>query len=127
MNFPTNSDAALHRSPAAHDMRGGVTVAELYRQMWRCAAGARGWLFFSSRLLVASQLIKLLVPWFAAQAIETLQKAGTTGLAACLPRVAAIIGVSIGCWLVHKPRSRDRALGRGLGAALGRPTTSTCN
>ena len=106
MNFPTSTDAALHPLQPAHaaiDAEAGVTVAELYRQMWGYAAGARGWLVFSSALLVASQLIKLLVPWLAAQAIQTLQKVGTTGLASCFPWVAAIVGVSVGCWLMHGP------------------------
>ena len=79
-----------------------TSVANLYREMWRYAQGARGWLVLSSVMLVASQLIKLLVPVFTARAIETLQN-GRGGAAACVPWIAAIIGVYVGCWSLHGP------------------------
>ena len=81
-----------------------ATVRDLYRQMWIHAAGARGWLALSSVMLIASQLIKLLVPWFAAQAVDALARAtGGRGLAECLPWVAGIVAASVGCWLLHGP------------------------
>jgi ABC-type multidrug transport system fused ATPase/permease subunit len=76
-------------------------IATLYRQMWACAAGARGWLLLSSTLLVASQGVKLLVPWLTAKAIETLQGPGSMG--ACLPWVAAILAVYVAGWALHGP------------------------
>ena len=53
-----------------------VSYATLYRQMWAYAAGARAPLALAFTLLVTSQLVKLLVPWLAAQAIDTLQQGG---------------------------------------------------
>src|SRR5690349_20114324 len=45
----------------------------LDRNVWRHAAGARVALVGSMLLLVASQLVKLGVPWCAAKAIDALQ------------------------------------------------------
>lgn len=80
-----------------------VGIAGLYRQMWHHAAGARGWLLLSSAMLVASQLVKLLVPWFTSKAIETLQHGQAGAAAACLPWVAGIVGVYAACWALHGP------------------------
>lgn len=96
----TTAAAALpHHQPADHP----VGIAELYRQMWKHADGARGWLLLSSTMLVASQLVKLLVPWCTAQAIDTLQRAQANAAAACVPWIAAIVGVYVVCWALHGP------------------------
>ncbi|HWH84123.1 MAG TPA: ABC transporter ATP-binding protein, partial [Burkholderiaceae bacterium] len=89
------------RSLARADPSEAVGVADLYRQMWAYAAGARGWLLLSSAMLVASQLVKLLVPWLTAQAIDTLQRG--QGAAACLPWIGGVIGVYLVCWSLHGP------------------------
>ncbi len=97
--LPADASAhALLRASTAEP----TSVANLYRGMWRYAQGARGWLVLSSVMLVASQLIKLLVPVFTARAIETLQN-GKGGAAACVPWIAAIVGVYVGCWSLHGP------------------------
>ena len=81
-----------------------ASVSDLYRQMWIHAAGARGWLALSSAMLVASQLVKLLIPWFAAQAVDALVRARSgEGLQACVPWVGGILTASAGCWLLHGP------------------------
>jgi len=80
------------------------SIVDLYRQLWRYAAGARGWLILSSTLLVASQLLKLTVPWLAAQAIDTLQHAvDGAGLRACLPWIGAIVAAGAASWMLHGP------------------------
>ena len=71
--------------------------------MWRHAAGARGWLVLSSAMLIASQLVKLLVPWCTAQAIDTLQGGRPGAAAACMPWVGGIVGVYVVCWALHGP------------------------
>ena len=93
--------ASAHELPQAATTE-TVSIAGLYREMWRYALGARGWLVLSSAMLVASQLIKLLVPVFTARAIDTLQ-GGQGGAAACVPWIAAIVGVYLGCWSLHGP------------------------
>jgi ATP-binding cassette, subfamily B, bacterial len=95
--FSTTAD-----TPAAAPTQ-AVSIAELYRQMWAYAAGARGWLMLSSTMLVGSQLVKLLVPWLTAQAIDTLQRGQAGAAAACLPWVAGIVGVYVACWSLHGP------------------------
>jgi ABC-type multidrug transport system fused ATPase/permease subunit len=89
---------ALHAPGAEPEV---VGIGALYRQMWAYAAGARGWLLLSSAMLVASQLVKLLVPWFTAQAIDTLQRGH--GAAACLPWIGGVIGVYVAGWGLHGP------------------------
>ncbi|MDO9352300.1 MAG: ABC transporter transmembrane domain-containing protein, partial [Solirubrobacteraceae bacterium] len=73
--------------------------------MWHYARGARGWLLLSSAMLVASQLLKLAVPWFSAQAIDLLQKSATGGanLSRCLPWVGGIVGLYALSWAMHGP------------------------
>ena len=96
----TGNAAESHPAPTSD-----ATLRDLYRQMWIHAAGARGWLALSSVMLIASQLIKLLVPWFAARAVDALARAtgGHGSLAECLPWVAGIVAASVGCWLLHGP------------------------
>jgi ABC-type multidrug transport system fused ATPase/permease subunit len=99
----TTTSALPQTDPSRPDAPRAVSVAALYRQMWHHAAGARGWLVLSSTMLVASQLVKLLVPWFTAQAIDTLQKGHTGATAACLPWIGGIVGVYLVCWSLHGP------------------------
>lgn len=80
-----------------------VGIGALYLQVWEHAAGARGWLLLSSAMLVASQLVKLLVPWLTAQAINTLQRGHAGAAAACLPYIAGIVGAYVVCWALHGP------------------------
>ena len=77
----------------------------LYRQMWAHAAGARGPLALAFALLVASQLVKLGVPWLAAQAIDTLQQGagGGSPLGSALPWVGAILAAFAISWVLHGP------------------------
>ena len=81
-----------------------ASFATLYRQMWRHAEGARGWLALAFLLLLASQSVKLAVPWLAAKAIDTLQASGASGhLGAALPWVAAIMATLAASWALHGP------------------------
>ena len=102
------------------DVTRPVSVLALYRQMWAYAAGARGLLVLSSALLVSSQLIKLLVPWLTAQAIDTLQRSGVGSATACLPWVAGIFGVYVAGWALHGP---GRVIERGVSLRVRRALT----
>jgi hypothetical protein len=96
-------DDDVRPAPADGDAA-AVSLTALYRHLWAYAAGARGWLLLSSAMLLSSQFVKLLVPWFAAQAIEALQRSGPTASAsAALPWIGGIVAVSAGCWLLHGP------------------------
>ena len=86
--------------------------AGLYRGIWRYAAGARAAMLGSMALLVASQLVRLSVPWLAAQAIDALQKSGTAGLARALGWVGGVMAAAVGAWLLHGPgRVLERRVG----------------
>jgi len=92
-----------------------ATIVQLYASLWRHAAGARLPLLGAATLLVASQLIKLMAPWAAAHAIDTLQHGGTGALAQAGLWVLAIVLISVGAWTMHGP---GRVLERNVGVRV---------
>lgn len=88
-----------------------TSVAGLYREVWRHAAGARVQLVAALSLLGGSQLLKLALPWLAAQAINALQAGGPQAARRALGWVAAIGALNLGVWLLHGPA---RVLERGV-------------
>jgi ABC-type multidrug transport system fused ATPase/permease subunit len=103
MPIPTAS-LAVPIAPLAVAAPASVSYGTLYRQMWQHAAGARRWLVLAFALLIGSQVVKLALPWLAAQAIDRLQS-GTarSGLAAALPWFGAIIATFAVSWAMHGP------------------------
>ena len=92
----------------------------LYRNVWRHAAGARLALVGSMLLLVASQLVKLGVPWCAAKAIDALQTGRPDMLANALAWVAGVLGAYVGSWMLHGPgRVLERTMGMRVRESLG--------
>ena len=86
--------------------------AGLYRGIWRYAAGARGAMVGSMALLMGSQGVRLAVPWFAAQAIDALQKGGPGSLLRALGWVGCVLGASVVSWMLHGPgRVLERRVG----------------
>ncbi|MBC7665638.1 MAG: ABC transporter ATP-binding protein [Caulobacter sp.] len=66
----------------------------------------------SMALLVGSQVVRLSVPWFAAQAIDALQARGTAGLERALAWVGCVMAAAVGAWLFHGPgRVLERRVG----------------
>ena len=104
------------RTPAPSTQ--AASVATLYRQMWAYAAGARGALVLSSAMLVASQLVKLMVPWLTAQAIDTLQRGRPGAAAACLPWVGGIISGSSDAYAYLPASIRKFPNAQGLAAKM---------
>jgi ATP-binding cassette, subfamily B, bacterial len=94
----------------------------LYRNVWRHAAGARLALAGSMLLLVASQVVKLCVPWCAAKAIDALQAGGPGMLARALTWVACVLAAYVGSWLLHGP---GRVLERTVGMRVRRSLAET--
>lgn len=78
-------------------------LADLYRHMWRHAAGVRLRMAAALGMLGSSQLLKLGMPFLAGQAINTIQTQGRAGLPAAGGWIAAIIGLSVGGWMLHGP------------------------
>ena len=98
-------NAALAASPSS-------SFADLYRAIWRHARGARGKLLGSTLMLTASQVVKLAVPWMAAQAINTMQLGGTEDALTALAWIGGIIGLYTLSWALHGPgRILERSVG----------------
>jgi len=52
----------------------GNAIRALYGALWHYAEGARPQLLAATALLTGSQLLRLTMPWLAAQAINALQR-----------------------------------------------------
>ena len=81
----------------------GAGMLKLYRAYWAFAAGRRLRIAGASALLVASQVIKLASPWFAAQAINAIQVHGAGGLDRAAGFIALLLGVAALSWALHGP------------------------
>ena len=95
----------------------------LYRNLWRFAAGSRLALLGGFSLLIASQLTRLSLPWFAGQAINVLQAGGPDYAMHAGLWVCALLAACAGAWAMHGPgRVLERAVGvrvrRGVSEAL---------
>lgn len=89
-----------------------TTFLGLYRALWHHARGARLLLVASSTMLVASQLVKLAVPWLAAQAIDTLQAGGPDSILRAGWFVALVMLSCVLTWSLHGPgRVLERTVG----------------
>jgi ABC-type multidrug transport system fused ATPase/permease subunit len=78
-------------------------VRELYRALWRFAAGKRHLLFISTTLLTLAEVTRLAIPWLAGQAINAIQREGAEGLPRAGMLMAAVFGVSVAAWCLHGP------------------------
>jgi len=96
-----SSVLASSQSPSPNSS--APSIALLYRHVWRHAAGRRAHLCAALVMLAASQLLKLAMPWMAAQAINTLQASGRAGMATAGAWIAGILGLYAGVWALHGP------------------------
>jgi ABC-type multidrug transport system fused ATPase/permease subunit len=78
-------------------------LTDLYRHVWLHAEGARARMTIALSMLGSSQLLKLAMPWMAAQAINSIQTRGGAGLASAAGWIAAVIGLHLGMWTLHGP------------------------
>jgi ATP-binding cassette subfamily B protein len=76
---------------------------ELYREVWRLSTGKRGAIFLALSLLVAGQIIKLALPYLAAQAINAIQLAGPNYLRDASFYLLAVFGAYVLSWALHGP------------------------
>ena len=79
------------------------SVRALYGAYWRNAKGKRLHILYSSLLLIGSQLIKLGIPWLAAQAINTIQTTGVANLTGAGFYMLLIILTVCASWAMHGP------------------------
>jgi ATP-binding cassette, subfamily B, bacterial len=94
----------------------------LYRELWRFARGARGMLLGAFSLLIGAQLLLLLLPLFAARAINTLQVHGAQGLQDAGTWLALLLGVTLASWVLHGP---GRVLERNVALRVREKLTAT--
>lgn len=78
-------------------------MRELYRALWRFAAGKRHLLFVSTTLLTLAEVTRLAIPWLAGKAINAIQREGAGGLPSAGLLMAAVFGVSVAAWCLHGP------------------------
>ena len=95
MNVVLNAEASSPAPPAS--------LAVLYQSVWRHARGVRGRYALALGMLVLSQVVKLLVPWLAAQAIDIVQTAGSDQLAKAALFTGGIFAVYASSWALHGP------------------------
>lgn len=90
-------------TPSVPERTDAVSVAFLYRSLWRYARGARQQLLASTGLLVGAQVLRLAVPWLSAQAINALQLGGAGALRSAAGWVGLVVLVQVLTWMLHGP------------------------
>jgi len=92
----------------------------LYRSLWHFSTGARVAMSAGVALLVASQALRLALPWFVGQAVDALQTGGEAGLATAATWVGVLLVTAIVVWALHGP---GRVLERSVGVHVRRRVT----
>ncbi|VVE21165.1 multidrug ABC transporter ATP-binding protein [Pandoraea pneumonica] len=90
----------------------GSAARDLYRALWHHAAGVRPQMLGAAALLSAAQLLRLTMPWLAAQAINALQQ---DNMALAGRWILYLVGVYLLSWLLHGP---GRVLERNVGVRV---------
>ena len=90
----------------------GSAAHDLFGALWLHAVGARTQLLGAAALLSAAQLMRLAMPWLAAQAINALQQ---DNLPAAGRWIVYLIGIYLLSWLLHGP---GRVLERNVGVRV---------
>ncbi|CAG2139269.1 ATP-binding cassette domain-containing protein [Cupriavidus numazuensis] len=90
----------------------GSAARDLYRALWRHAEGVRPHMLGAAGLLSAAQLLRLTMPWLAAQAINALQQ---DHLDLAGRWILYLIGIYLLSWLLHGP---GRVLERNVGVRV---------
>jgi len=84
----------------------------LYRALWHYAHGMHLRVVTSNALLIASQLVKLTIPWLTAQAINALQVSGTESIGHAAMLIICILSATTVSWAMHGPgRILERSIG----------------
>ncbi|ALS58713.1 ATP-binding cassette domain-containing protein [Pandoraea norimbergensis] len=97
-------------APAAIGL--GSAARDLYRALWHHAAGVRPQMLGAAGLLSAAQLLRLTMPWLAAQAINALQQ---DNMPLAGRWIIYLVGIYLLSWLLHGP---GRILERNVGVRV---------
>jgi ABC-type multidrug transport system fused ATPase/permease subunit len=88
------------------------TLWSLYRALWHYAHGMHLRVVSSNALLIASQLVKLTIPWLTARAINALQVSGTESIGHAAMLIICILSATTVSWAMHGPgRILERSIG----------------
>ncbi|MBN9095252.1 ABC transporter transmembrane domain-containing protein, partial [Pandoraea pnomenusa] len=90
----------------------GSAARDLYRALWRHARGVRSHLLGAAGLLSLAQLLRLTMPWLAAQAINALQQGNMSTAGRW---IGYLVGIYLLSWLLHGP---GRILERNVGVRV---------
>lgn len=91
------------RAPRKLSPGGSGGVVTLYRDLWHYAGDQRHIIAGAFTLLLASQVLKLAVPWLTGRAINTLQQQGLAGLHPAGVLLALVFGATLVSWMLHGP------------------------
>lgn len=89
-----------------------TAARDLYRALWLHASGARAQMLGAAALLSGAQLLRLTMPWLAAQAINALQQGD---MATAGRWILYLVGIYLLSWLLHGP---GRVLERNVGVRV---------
>ncbi|WP_291450975.1 ABC transporter ATP-binding protein [Cupriavidus sp.] len=112
MSDSSESSGSTHTPARAPAIGLGSAARDLYRALWRHAHGVRSQMLGAAGLLSAAQLLRLTMPWLAAQAINALQQ-GQMEVAGRW--IVYLIGIYLLSWLLHGP---GRVLERNVGVRV---------
>lgn len=90
----------------------GSAARDLYRALWRHARGVRIHLLGAAGLLSLAQVLRLTMPWLAAQAINALQQGNMSTAGRW---IGYLVGIYLLSWLLHGP---GRILERNVGVRV---------
>lgn len=96
----------------AHRITLPTAARDLYRALWLHAQGARAQMLGAAALLSGAQLLRLTMPWLAAQAINALQQGD---MATAGRWILYLVGIYLLSWLLHGP---GRVLERNVGVRV---------
>lgn len=96
----------------AHRITLPSAARDLYRALWHHARGARAQMLGAAALLSGAQLLRLTMPWLAAQAINALQQGD---MATAGRWILYLVGIYLLSWLLHGP---GRVLERNVGVRV---------
>jgi ATP-binding cassette subfamily B protein len=91
------------RAPRKLSAGGSGGIVTLYRDLWHYAGDQRHIIAGAFTLLLASQVLKLAVPWLTGRAINTLQQNGLAGLHPAGVWLALVFGATLVSWMLHGP------------------------
>jgi len=104
--------------PQPRAPRNAASLLDLYRDIWRFAAGARAQYIGAMVMLGGSSAIKLLIPMLAASAINAIQLSSPGSMAHAGWMILGIVGVQAAVWTLHGPgRVMERIVGMRVRAA----------